>query len=481
MATEPLLDFDWDPMDTGTGIPFDVYARLRREQPISKTREGAWFIACQADLIAATKEVDVFRASMREPGVVVPPEEMLISEIPEPRHGQVRKIVNSAVAAHRLGRVEDFTRELAHQLFDRAIAKSEGGDFVELVKEVVMPVPTSVIAVLLGAPVEDYALWGSWSDEVVQGDYPRFNRNERGEGLAGAHPEFTAYVDAMIAARRADPDPPMDFTTRLLQTEIDGVRLSDVELRTVLIFLLLSGNETTRHLLSNLLHRLATTNGLLETLRDRPELIPNAVEESLRLDSVIINLVRTVVRDSVFRGHAMQEGERVFFGVASANRDESIYEAPEEFRLDRPKPKGHAAFGGGPHVCPGASLARLEGRVVLEVAVERLSAVPPAERLCALARAGIHLGEGPRLLGEWAIEASGPAGRPLGAGAVRDHSEAAGASVRSASPGMDSIVHSRSWFARTSDGDAVYLRVQPLPESATRAKRTKTALARVIG
>lgn len=375
MATEPLLDFDWDPMDTGTRIPFDVYARLRREQPISKTRDGAWFIACQDDLIAATKEVDVFRASMREPGVVVPPEEMLISEIPEPRHGQVRRIVNSAVAAHRLGRVEDFTRDLTHRLFDEAIAKSEGGELVELVQEIVMPVPTSVIAVLLGAPPEDHALWGAWSDEVVQGDYPRFNRNHRGEGLAAAHPEFTAYVDAMIAERKADPDPPPDFTTRLLQTEIDGHRLSDVELRTLLVFLLISGNETTRHLISNLLHRLATTEGLLETLRERPERIPNAVEESLRLDSVIINLVRTVMRDTVFRGHAMREGERVFFGVASANRDESLYEDPAAFRLDRPKPKGHAAFGGGPHVCPGASLARLEGRIVLEVAVERLSSI----------------------------------------------------------------------------------------------------------
>lgn len=375
MASEPLLDLDWDPMDTGEGIPFDLYARLRREQPISRTRGGAWFLACQDDLIAATKEVDVFRASMREPGVVVPPEEMLISEIPEPRHGQVRKVVNSAVAAHRLGRVEDFTRDLAHRLFDEAIAKSARGDLVELVQEIVMPVPTSVIAVLLGAREEDYPLWGEWSDEVVQGDYPRFNRNHRGEGLAGAHPEFTQYVDDMIAARKADPDPPQDFTTRLLKTEIDGIQLSDVELRTVLIFLLVSGNETTRHLISNLLYRLATTDGLLATLRERPELIPNAVEECLRVDSVIINLVRTVLRDTVFRGHAMREGERVFFGVASANRDESLYDAPDEFRLDRPKPKQHAAFGGGPHVCPGASLARLEGRVVLEVAVERLSAI----------------------------------------------------------------------------------------------------------
>lgn len=363
--------FDWDPMDTLTGIPHAHYARLRREAPISRTSSGAWFLARHDDLIAAAKEVEVFRASMREEGVVVPPEEMLISEIPEPRHGRVRRIVNSAVAAHRLGRVEDYTRRLAEGLFARAIAKGR----TELVQDVVMPVPTSVIAVLLGAPPEDHALWGEWSDQVVQGDYPRFNRNARGEGLAGAHPEFTRYVDEMIASRKADPDPPDDFTTRLLRTEVDGQRLSDVELRTLLIFLLISGNETTRHLISNLLHRLATQEGLLETLRDDPSLIPVAVEESLRLDSVIINLVRTVCRDTVFRGHEMKEGERVFFGVASANRDEALFEDPDAFRLDRPKPKAHAAFGGGPHVCPGASLARLEGRGVLEVAVERLAAI----------------------------------------------------------------------------------------------------------
>jgi len=371
MASDVMLDLDWDPMDTAERIPHDVYARLRREQPISKTSTGAWFLSKHADLIAAAKEVDTFRASMREPGVVVPPEEMLISEIPEPRHGQVRRIVNSAVAAHRLSRVEDFTRQLTHSLFDAAIDKGR----CELVQDIVMPIPTSVIAVLLGAPEEDFRLWGEWSDEVVQGDYPRFNRNDRGEGFAGAHPEFASYVDGMIAARKIDPNPPDDFTTRLIQTEIDGRKLSDIELRTLVIFLLISGNETTRHLISNLLHRLATQEGLLETLRANPEKIPLAVEECLRVDAVIINLVRTVCHDTVFRGHAMREGERVFFGIASANRDEDLYEAPDEFCLDRPKPKGHAAFGGGPHVCPGASLARLEGRIVLEVAIERLTKI----------------------------------------------------------------------------------------------------------
>ena len=169
MASEPTLDFEFDPLDTLTGVPHDVYRRLRAEQPISKTSSGAWFIARQDDLIAATNEVEVFRASMRDPGVVVPEEEMLISEIPEPRHGQIRRIVNSAVAAHRLGRVEDAARKLTEELLDAAIERGT----VELVRDFVMPIPTSVIAMLLGAPVEDYHLWAEWSDDVVQGDVNR--------------------------------------------------------------------------------------------------------------------------------------------------------------------------------------------------------------------------------------------------------------------------------------------------------------------
>jgi cytochrome P450 len=361
----------FDPLDTSEGVPHAGLARLRAEMPVSRTPNDVIYLALQEDVQKAAKAVEVFRANFRGPGIVVPDEEMLISEIPEPRHGRMRRIVNSAVAAHRLGRVEPVMRDLTNDLLDKALAKGPH----ELVASLITPIPTSVIAHLLGAPPRDWALWAAWSDEVVGGDYPTLNRTSRGEGLAGGHPEFARYIDDMIAERRALADPPPDFITRLLQTEVDGLRLTDVELRTLIAFLLISGNETTRHLLGNLVHTMAACPEIFQAIkRDRKLVIP-AVEESLRLDTPVSVLMREAMVDTEMRGFDIPKGSKVAFGVASANRDESLYEDPDVFRLDRPQPKAHFAFGGGPHVCPGAALARLEGRILLELLAERVDRI----------------------------------------------------------------------------------------------------------
>jgi cytochrome P450 len=362
---------DFDPLDLSQGIPYEGYRKLRAEGPVSRTPKGLWFLARQTEVLAATRDVHAFRASFRDPGVVVRDEEMLISEIPEPRHGKVRKVVNSAVAAHRLGGIADFVRGLANTLLDGLFARERS----DLVAELVRPIPSAAIGVLLGVPSGDHAHLAEWSDEVVEGHYPTQNRNERGEGLAGAHPEFAAYVDARIAEHKAGTHPPEAFITRLLRTEIDGYRMSDVELRTFLAFLLISGNETTRHMLGNLLHTLASRPDLFKRLRADASSVPNLVEESLRVDPPVAFLLRECCADTELAGVRIRRGEKVAFGVASANRDEQHYESPDEFRLDRPRQSAHVAFGGGPHVCPGSALARLEGRTVLEVLRERVAAL----------------------------------------------------------------------------------------------------------
>ncbi|MFO7592146.1 MAG: hypothetical protein R6X23_14850 [Acidimicrobiia bacterium] len=127
--TDPLDTdpHDTDPLDTGAGIPYDTLTVLRAECPVSRTESGAYFLARYDDVLGATKNLDAFQASFREPGVVVPPEEQLISEIPEPRHGKIRRIINSAIAQHRIGRVEPFARQLCHDLMDGIVARG-GGD-----------------------------------------------------------------------------------------------------------------------------------------------------------------------------------------------------------------------------------------------------------------------------------------------------------------------------------------------------------------
>jgi cytochrome P450 len=372
MADRPTLAEPRTPPADPLGEPADspVLAALRREAPVTRTPSGPWFLARHADVLAATKDVDAFVASFRAPGVVVPDEEQLINEIPEPRHGQIRRIINSAIASHKIGRIEGFCTELCHALLDDLLARPGA---VDLVPEYVMPVPNNVIAALLGAPRDDFARWAAWSDEVVQGSWPTLNRNERGEGLAGAHPEFTAYVDGLIAARRAEPRD--DFITQLLATEVGGRRLTDVEARTQLVFLFISGNETTRHLIGNLLWALAADPALWAALRADRSLVEPAIEESLRLDPPVRFLMRNCHAEVELHGQQLCPHDKVAFGIASANRDEALFDDPHTFRLDRPDPRAHLGFGGGPHVCPGASLARLEARIAIGAVLDRVAAL----------------------------------------------------------------------------------------------------------
>ncbi len=361
-----------DPLDATGGVPYAILAHLRAECPVSTTVSGAVYLAGHDDVLAATKNIETFQASFREPGVVVSAEEQLINEIPEPRHSEIRRIINSAIAQHRVGRVEPFVHQLCNELLDGIVARG-GGD---LLADYVTPIPATVIAHMLGVEPDDHWRFSEWSDLVVQSSYATKNRREDGadgEGLAGVAPEFTAYLDLMIAQRKAAAEPPDDFVTRLIHTEVDGVRLTDLEMRTQLAFLLMSGNETTRHLIGNLLETVCADADLFARLRAEPELIPVAVEESLRHDSPIHVLLRDCIAATSVSGVAIPVGAKVAFGLASANRDEQTYTTPDAFRIDRPSPKDHLAFGGGPHVCPGASLARLEGRIALEVFLDRVA------------------------------------------------------------------------------------------------------------
>ena len=253
----------FDPLLTG---PDDAeMVQLRAGAGVVQNPNGVWFLARYDDVLAATKDVDTFNASFREPGVVVPDEEQFINEIAEPRHGQVRRIINGAIATHKLGGVEPFCTALCHRLLDDLLAREGTVDLVGKLRDAD---PEQRDRHAARRAPEDFDRCAAWSDEVVQGTYPTKYRNERGEGLAGAHPELTAYVDEQIAMRHAQPRD--DFISLLLEIEVDGRRLTDVEARTQLVFLLISGNETTRHLISNLLWTLATTDGLLERLRSRP-------------------------------------------------------------------------------------------------------------------------------------------------------------------------------------------------------------------
>ena len=363
---------EYDPFDVAADVPIDALREMRATCPVAHIDVG-WLLTTHADVKSAVRDVESFRTSYREPGVVVPEEEQLLPEMPEPRHGKVRRIVNAVVGWHKAVRMEGFIRDLSHEYLDTLLEKGEG----DLVTDFAAPVPINVMAEMLGVPRVDWPLFRLWSDEVVQGEYVNKNRTARGEGFGGGHPEFSAYVDDIIRERTKTGDRHDDMVTRLIYTEIDGLRLTPVEIRTQLISLILGGNETTRHLIANILARLACEPALLDQLHADPALIAAAVEESLRLEPPIHQMIRTIEKPVERFGPAMCPGDKIVYAVASANRDDAVFAEPDTWRLDRPNARDHLAFGDGPHICPGMSIARLEGRVCTEVFVERVGRVAP--------------------------------------------------------------------------------------------------------
>lgn len=342
-------------------------AELRRRAPFARLAAGPWLATDMASVLTGLKAVDHFAGSFGATGTG-PEEDQVMAAIPEPRHGKIRRVFNSALAYHHASSAESFARAIATRRLDAARAASRRDGEVEAVEHWLAPVPSAVIAQVLGVPDADHARFARWSDELLarqgQSDLEH-------AGMAGVHPEFADYVDRLIAARRSASAPPDDVISRMLFTEIEGERLSPRMVRTQTMFLIIAGNETTRNLMGNCVHRLAGDLGLQEQLRRDPALVPALIEETLRLDAPVQLLARTCTSPISLAGARVGSGERVVFHLASANRDEACFAEPDTFQLARRNARDHIGFGAGAHVCPGAYLARMETRVVLETLLAR--------------------------------------------------------------------------------------------------------------
>ena len=359
------LGGSFDPYDPTSPTRYREMARIRAGAGVTGTGAGL-YVATAAGVEQGLRDVERFVGSFTDTSVLAE-EDIVISAIPEPRHGRIRRVINTAIAVHRTIDAEPFIRAQVSQLVDRAVGLNAEHGSVDLVTTVVDPLPTAVIAHMLGAPAEDEEQFRLWSDELLE-------RQATGEprGLFDIHPEFGRYIQALIDAHRAVVDPPDDVITRLINTDVEGEYLSDRAVCTQTMNLLIAGNETTRNLIGNVLYTLAGAPDLYARIREDPKCRPAVVEESLRHDSPVQVLARAVLADTVVAGCPVHTGDRVVFGLASANRDERLYEQPDEFWVDRPHRRDHLAFGTGPHVCPGATLARLEAVAVLDALCPRV-------------------------------------------------------------------------------------------------------------
>lgn len=289
------------------------------------------------------------------------------------QHKYSRSILNRLFTPSRLKANEEFIQSYSEKLVKEMVAK--GG--CELINDVATPFVTLVIADLLGVPEEDRERFR----EIIDNAPPPGNMETAGTVEDENSPlvQMGGYFYGYVTERRETPRE--DILTELsTATYPDGSMPDALEIVRLAMFLFAAGQDTSAKLLGNSLRRLAEDHDLQARLRAEPSLIPNFIEEVLRIEGSTKMTARLAVRDTRIGGMEIPVGTKVMVAIAAANRDEKRWDAPDEFKMDRPKLREHLAFSRGPHVCAGAPLARVEVRVMLEHLLANTSLIDFDER-----------------------------------------------------------------------------------------------------
>jgi cytochrome P450 len=291
-----------------------------------------------------------------------------------PRHRQYRSLVSPSFTPRALSRLSGRIATITQELLDQV--RSAGR--MDVVTDIAYPLPTIVIAEMLGVPTSDRPLFKQWADglltrqlsdaEFFKPEEEQRDNPER-ERLTRLFDEMSDYFEAMLEDRRRQPRD--DMMSELLAAEVDGEHLSMDDTISFCILLLLAGHVTTTNLLGQAIRCFDEHPEALEQLREQPELMPGAIEEVLRYASPVWRLIRTTTTDVTIEGVTIPAESTVFGWLASANRDERQFPEPERFDITR-TPNRHIAFGHGIHFCIGAPLSRLETSIALPMMVEQL-------------------------------------------------------------------------------------------------------------
>ncbi|MDX6741933.1 cytochrome P450 [Actinocorallia sp. A-T 12471] len=346
------------------GHPAEFYAELYGRGPVRHPELPLWLVGRHADVLKAVTDPAAFRNRdgilLEELGVTYERPPTLLHTDP-PEHTRYRKLVAPAFRGSVLRGLEGDIRERVGSLLN--------AEPKEFVGEFAVPLPLQVICLLLGIPEDDWARFYAWSEAFVPGasELPEEERNS-------LRMECGLYLVEQAHARRASPGD--DVISQLAVLELEGERLTDGELVMFLIQLFVAGNETTRHSLSGGLLALAEDPAQWALLRERPELIPGAVEEMLRWTSPVVYFLRTATADAELGGARIAAGEKLMLLYGAANRDpEAFGPTAGEFNVTREPAALNLAFGFGPHFCLGAALARMELRIALEELTGRFRAL----------------------------------------------------------------------------------------------------------
>ncbi len=367
-----LSDRDW--WIGPPSVRYATFAALRRDRPFAFFAEpempgipvgpGYRAVTRYADLEAISSQPALFcsgRGAVSIPDVPADLNEFYGSLISmdDPRHAKIRRIVSKAFTPRMLEQLVDGVRAVVDDVLARArrTAEAQGGA-IDVVADIAAPIPLRVICDMMGVPEEDRAMVLARSTVILSGGDPELIEDENDPVTAFllAGMELAGLMERLAAERLEHPR--SDLTTALVTTEVDGERLSNQEIASFFILLLVAGNETTRNAISQGVLALHEHPDQRARWAADPGLDRTAVEEVVRWTSPVTWMRRTATRDGEVNGHRFREGDKFLLLYAAANRDPAVFRDPEVLDLAR-DPNPHVGFGSrGPHFCLGAHLAR---------------------------------------------------------------------------------------------------------------------------
>ena len=393
------MNLDYDPFSPRfRDDPYPTYRALREHAPVFWSPQSKTYcVARHEDVLGVLKRADVFSSSAMSTVLMNPevgprgprffwglarflmqtrvnPFTMqkrgnLVSADGE-RHDTMRRVVNRAFTPKRIEAWEVRAREIVAE----RLAKLERGEPFDVVEDLAIPLPVTIISEMLGVEPERRRDFKRWSDSVIQISSGSSRLEAAQNGAFDEFAELFRYLRG--AVRRCRRAPADDLISLLVDPAQDGV-LDELDVVMFVVLLLVAGNETTTNLIGNAVHALLAHPEELARVAGDLSLVPSLVEETLRWDAPIQIVFRTATQDTEIAGTPIPKGATVVPMIGSANRDERVYADADRFDVGRDA-KGHIAFGFGTHFCLGAALARLEARVALEGLVPHLAACEPA-------------------------------------------------------------------------------------------------------
>ncbi|MDT5352975.1 MAG: hypothetical protein QOJ56_1507 [Mycobacterium sp.] len=367
-----------DPSVWDDGPPYELFARMQREAPVHFSPQhnhpdegGFWSITGYNDVRAVSRDHRTFSSERRgifhmdDIGVPLDLQRLQLISMDPPRHDRLKALVIKEFTPEAVGTHEGHVKQIINRTLD-SVADRERFD---LVADVARPIPARVIGSLLGTPPEDDETLVHWTNVFTAFEDPTI-RNQWADTMAVVT-EITEYTQNRIAQR--DDSRGRNLLTAMVDAEVEGDKLNELEIATFFVLLMSAGNDSTRATYSATMLELFRNPELRQQVRDHPELVDAVVEEGLRCFPAFAFMARAAAKDTELHGKTIKENDRLLLWYLASNRDESVFPNPHKFDITRPGlADQHQAFGGrGKHFCLGANLARLELKLWIQQTLER--------------------------------------------------------------------------------------------------------------